>query len=79
MPDNFIAAVKQLFDSAKSAPARDTANFSIPKKDGVPFVAREHYIQILVNDMYLSKEREWWVRYAPVALVAPTYLYLTFR
>ena len=32
-------------------------------------------MQILVNDMYLSKEREWWVRYAPVAMVAPTYVY----
>lgn len=75
MPDNFVSAVLQLFDNAKSAPARDRANFSIPKKDGTPFVERQHYIQILVNDMYLSKEREWWVRYAPVALVATTYLY----
>jgi hypothetical protein len=75
MPDNFVSAVLQLFDNAKSAPARDRANFAIPKKDGTPFVPRQHYIQILVNDMYLAKEREWWVRYAPVALVAPTYMY----
>jgi hypothetical protein len=75
MPDNFVSAVMQLFDSAKSAPAKDRANFTIVKKDTTPFVPRQHYIQILVNDMYLAKEREWWVRYAPVALVAPTYMY----
>ncbi len=76
MPD-FLAEVKQLFDHAKSAPAKDRANFALAKPDGGPFVDRQHYLQILVNEMYLSKEREWWVRYAPVALVATTYLYGT--
>jgi len=75
MLDNFVSAVKNLYDNAKSAPAKDRANFRITKKDGVPFIEHQHYMQILINDMYLSKEREWWVRYAPVALVAPTYLY----
>ena len=75
---NFVSGkwteVKELFDHAKSGPAKDRANFSIPKTGGTPFLPHQHYIQILVNDMYLAKEREWWVRYAPVALVAPTYL-----
>jgi hypothetical protein len=75
MADSFVAAVVQLFDHAKSAPAKDRANFRIARPGGAAFVEREHYLQILVNDMYLAKEREWWVRYAPVALVAPTYLY----
>lgn len=74
MPD-FFAEVKQLFDHAKSAPAKDRACFALPKPDGGPFVDRQHYLQILVNEMYLSKAREWWVRYSPVALVATTYLY----
>ncbi len=75
MADDFLAGVKQLFDHVKSAPAKDRANFKIPAKEGAPFLPRQHYMQILVNDMYLAREREWWVRYAPVALVAPTYLY----
>jgi hypothetical protein len=74
---NFFAEVKEFFESAKSAPARERANFIIPKKDAKPFAEREHYLQLLVNDMFLSKEREWWVHYAPVALIATTYLYGT--
>lgn len=75
MPEDLLSKVVELFDSAKSAPAKDRASFRITKQDRVPFVEYQHYLQILVNDMYLSKEREWWVRYAPVALVATTYLY----
>lgn len=69
--------LSQLFSHAKSAPARTRAGFKIGKPDGEPFIDRKHYMQVLVNEMYLAKEREWWVRYAPVALVATTYLYGT--
>lgn len=72
---NIFSELKQLYDSAKSAPARSRPNFAIPKPDGSAFVEREHYLQILINEMYLAKERMWWVQYAPVALVATTYLY----
>lgn len=72
---DFVAEIRQLFDKAKSAPAKDKANFTIRDKDAKPFLDHQHYIQIVVNEMYLSKEREWWVRYAPVALVATTYVY----
>jgi hypothetical protein len=74
---NFLAEVKEFFDGVKSAPARERGSFTISTKDAVSFVERDHYLQILVNEMYLSKEREWWVRYAPVAFVATTYLYGT--
>jgi hypothetical protein len=74
---NFLNEVKQLFEHAKAAPARDRAYISIPKKDGLAFIERQHYFQILINEMYLAKEREWWVRYSPVALVATTLLYGT--
>jgi hypothetical protein len=72
---NFLGEIKLLFESAKSAPARSRPNFTIPKENGAPFVDRQHYMQILINEMYLAKERQWWVQYAPVALVATTYLY----
>jgi hypothetical protein len=72
---DFITEIKQLFESAKSAPARTRTNFTIPKANGTPFVERQHYMQILINEMYLAHERRWWVEYSPVALVATTYLY----
>jgi len=70
-----VNEVKEIFESAKSAPARERSNWTITRAGVNPFVHRQHYMQLLINEMYLAKEREWWVRYAPVPLIATTYLY----
>ena len=40
-----------------------------------PFAARQHYLQVVVNELFLAAERKWFVTYEPVALVALTYIY----
>ena len=40
-----------------------------------PFAARQHYLQVIINEMFLAEERQWFVSYDPVALVALTYIY----
>ena len=42
---------------------------------GSPFAARQHYLQVIINEMFLAEERQWFVSYDPVALVALTYIY----
>ena len=53
---NFVTDVKQLFDHAKSAPAKNRASLFFPKKGNSPFTEHQHYLQILINEMYLAKK-----------------------
>jgi len=66
---------QKLFNKAKSAPAKDRAAFILPDPAAPTFSRRKHYLQILVNEMYLAKARQWWVGYDPAVLVAASYIY----
>jgi hypothetical protein len=77
----FKDRVVALFDHAKAAESKTRAHFAIPSsqidEEGFdsPFRAKEHYFQVVVNEMFLEKSRQWHVRYDPMAFVATSYDY----
>ncbi|MBP1701816.1 MAG: hypothetical protein H6Q38_923 [Chloroflexi bacterium] len=75
--NSVLEGFQKLFDKAKSAPAKDRACFSLSDPSAPTFTKNQHYLQILVNEMYLAKARQWWVEYDPVVLVVPSYIYGT--
>jgi hypothetical protein len=42
---------------------------------GPPFAAGQHYLQIIISEMFLANQRQWYARYDPMAFVASTYIY----
>ncbi|HEY6189878.1 MAG TPA: hypothetical protein VIW80_19650 [Pyrinomonadaceae bacterium] len=79
-----IDRMKNIWDSAVSAPAKTRANFAIDPvrvvgdgAAGEPFRDKQHYFQIVINQMYLADEREWFVRYDPLTFVISSYIYDT--
>ncbi len=72
--------LQSIWSSAKAAPARTQAHFTVDRSRvdrelGPPFVDGEHYFQIIINEMFLAKQREWFVTYEPVVTVSTSYLY----
>ena len=67
----------KLFDKAKSAPAKGRACFNLTDPSTPTFAKNQHYLQILVNEMWLAQARQWWVQYDPVVLVVASYIYGT--
>lgn len=72
---NIIEQLGDLWNSAKSSPAKSRSYFTIKDIVERPFVEKQHYMQIIINEMYLTKNREWFIKYAPVALIATTHIY----
>jgi hypothetical protein len=81
---DFITRVKTIFDAVKAAPAKKRAHFTVPRDHvlnpiplGPPFKEREHYLQIIINEMFLANGRQWFSTYDPMAFVASSYIYDT--
>ncbi len=72
---NIWDRLQNLWNKARSGETRTPACFSIEAGDGNPFSPRQHYFQIIINEMFLANEREWFVTYSPMAFVAATYIY----
>lgn len=82
--NDLIKSVQGWWDHAKSAKARTRAHFSIDRGHaddgatlGVPFEAKQHYFQVIVHEMFLAREREWFVNYDPMVVAAASYIYDT--
>ena len=67
--------LQNLWNDARAGETRTPACFSIKAEQGVPFSPRQHYFQIVINEMFLANEREWFAEYSPMAFVAATYIY----
>jgi hypothetical protein len=74
--------VKTLWNSVRAGEAEQRAHFAIARDRvrnreplGPPFRAKQHYFQIVVNEMFLSRDREWFVYYDPMTFVSSSYLY----
>ena len=79
-----IDRITNIWNSAVSAPAKRRATFAIDPARvvgsgaaGEPFRDKQHYFQIVINQMYLADEREWFVRYDPLTFVISSYIYDT--
>lgn len=67
--------LEQLWTSIKVSKSRTRACFALTDPDAIPFQKNQHYFQVLINEMYLTDSRQWFVEYDPVAIVAATYKY----
>jgi hypothetical protein len=83
---DWIERVKGLWDNIISAQAKTRAHFTVPSNSdhivndgnlGETFKAREHYFQIVINEMFLADAREWFVKYDPMTFVLCSYIYNT--
>ncbi len=81
MPD-FFNFVEGIWDTLKFSAAKTRAQFSIKRdhvansnQSGGSFEPQKHYFQIIVNEMFLAHERDWFVNYSPMAFVATSYIY----
>lgn len=81
---DLIKTVQSWWDHMKSGDAKTRAHFFIDRshadngaKLGPPFEEKIHYFQVIVHEMFLAKEREWFVNYDPMVVVAASYIYDT--
>jgi hypothetical protein len=72
---NMWDRLQSLWNKARAGETRTPACFSIKAEDGNPFSPQQHYFQIIINEMFLANEREWFVTYSPMTFVAATYIY----
>ena len=78
--------VTTVWKKVRAGEAETRAHFAISQDHihngeplGAPFKAKQHYFQIVINEMFLSNTREWFVRYDPMTFVASNYIYGTER
>lgn len=78
----FFNIVESIWDNLKAGEAKTRAHFAIGRDHvdngdqlGPPFEAGQHYFQIIINEMFLANQREWFVNYDPMAFIASSYTY----
>src|SRR5437868_2812338 len=78
----FFNIVESLWDNLKAGEAKTRAHFAIGRDHvdkgdqlGPPFEACQHYFQIVINELFLANQRQWFVDYDPMAFVASSYIY----
>jgi hypothetical protein len=81
---NLIENVQRWWDQMSSAKAKTRAHFSIDRRYvddkqpiGPPFAAKQHYFQVIINEMFLANAREWFVEYDPMVVASASYIYDT--
>jgi hypothetical protein len=79
---NFFNRVEALWNGLKAGQAKTRAHFMISRDHiengaqlGSPFEARQQYFQIVINEMFLANQRQWFVNFDPMAFVASSYIY----
>jgi len=79
---NFFNIVEAIWDNLKAGEAKTRAHFAISRDHvdkgdqlGPRFEAGQHYFQIVINEMFLANQRQWFVNYDPMAFVASSYIY----
>ena len=79
---DFFNNVQRIWNNLKVEPAKTRTQFAIKRdhidkgdKLGPRFEAGKHYFQIIINEMFLANQREWFVNYDPMAFVASSYIY----
>jgi hypothetical protein len=79
---DLMNVVQSWWSRLKSSEAKTRAHFAIERKHtddattlGGHFEAKQHYFQVIVNEMFLANSREWWVTYDPMVVAAASYIY----
>src|ERR1700730_4344258 len=79
---NFFNRIEDLWNNLQVGRVRTRAHFTVSRDhidDGdqpkSPFQAEQHYFQIIINEMFLANQRQWFVNYDPMAFVASSYIY----
>jgi hypothetical protein len=79
-----LETVQGWWDHLKARKAKTRAHFQIDRKHaddgatlGGPFEGKQHYFQVIVNEMFLARSREWFVEYDPMVVAAASYIYDT--
>jgi hypothetical protein len=74
--------IKEVWDNIVAGKTKTRASFAIDRGQvlggdnlGGPFEAEKHYLQIIVNEMFLAHSREWFVKYDPMTFVETSYIY----
>jgi hypothetical protein len=73
--DKLWDRVQALWSRAAVGEAKTRAQFTIVEADAQTFTPKQHYLQILINEMFLATPRRWFVTYDPLVFVASTYIY----
>jgi hypothetical protein len=78
----FFGFAQGIWNNLQAGPAKTRAHFAISRdhidngdKLGSRFEAGQHYFQIIINEMFLANQRQWFVNYDPMAFVASSYIY----
>src|SRR2546422_9560276 len=74
--------IEAIWDNLKADKAKSRTHFTISRdhiddgdRPSSPFKAGQHYFQIIINEMFLANERQWFAGYDPMAFVASSYIY----
>ena len=79
---NLFNRIEALWDNLKEGKAKTRAHFLIDRKHvdigdrlGPRFKKEQHYLQVIINEIFLANERLWYKDYDPMAFVATSYIY----
>ncbi|HWS85127.1 MAG TPA: hypothetical protein VN207_12810 [Ktedonobacteraceae bacterium] len=78
----FFAQVGGIFARLAAEQTKSRAHFAISRDHidngtqlGPSFEAGKHYLQIIINEMFLAHQRQWFTTYDPMVFVASSYNY----
>jgi hypothetical protein len=79
---SIASRVANLWNTVAHSEAQTREHFQIPPSQiesssapGTPFEPKRHYFQVILNEMYLEHDREWFATYDPMAFVACSFVY----
>ena len=79
---NLFNHIEAIWDNLKEGKAKTCAHFRIDRQHidnghqlGPLFKKEQHYLQVIINEMFLAKERQWYKSYDPMAIVATSFVY----
>jgi len=76
---NFL---QRLWDNAKAGETKNRAHFELERNQidrseslGEPFQPRKHYFQMIINEMFLAHQRQWFAQYDPMVFSVLSHIY----
>lgn len=72
--------VQDVWNTVRAGDAVSKARFKIEQEHadrdlGSPFEAKQYYLQVMINEMFLRHGREWFANYDPMVFAVGSYIY----
>jgi hypothetical protein len=79
---NLFNRIEAIWDDLREGKTKTRAHFRIDRQHvdkgqqlGPRFKKGQHYLQVIINEMFLANERQWYKSYDPMAIVVTSFVY----